>query len=123
MDINEIDKTLQALEGKVVWQLCNVGPGHDGWTYVAHHDDYDSQDKLTKIQHFAVNGSEVIEMDFTPYHPMPALVFKWMVDLQFPTRKEVGAASLFPSNQIGPLHSRDVERLWLWSNQKPEVAA
>jgi hypothetical protein len=89
-----------------------VGFSHDGWTYVSKTDDADPE--VTRTEHYATDGSQVVELDYTPFKPMSQLVFTWLVDMNFPERSDLASASHFSLPALSPLNQFDVERIWLW---------
>ncbi len=79
-----------------------------GWTYFTNHDT------TGRIEHYAVFENRIELMDFTPFEVMPREVFKWMVQLDFPHRRDLAQSSKFRLFCGSPLSSSDVERIWQW---------
>jgi len=107
----QFNPVLAAFDSDQLRTFGDTGVQVDGWTYVSYYNDPDK-----RFEHYAVSGTKIHRMDFTPFKEMPALVFRWMVELDFPNSADLAFSTHFDKTHIAfhPLSELDVERIWLW---------
>lgn len=79
-------------------------PTYKGWEIDISED---REDDNTKLFHDVRKDGEDIMLDLSPYGTNDADLCAAMIDLDFPTRKDV-----LPNGSIAPLRREDVARLW-----------
>ena len=114
LELKNFDPVLAAFCDTQVRFFGSVELMHRGWSYVWHRKE------PNEIDHFVVNGSEIVELDFTRHFVMPPEAFKMFVDLEFPTRSAMDSATHFKGKRrgLGTLTVLDLEHLVLWRHFK-----
>lgn len=101
-------RALLAFDDDQIRTFGVVDHTHGGWFYVSFKHPNQTFD------HYASNGETAKKLDFTCLREMSLQVFKWMVDLNFPTRNALRNASHFQQAAVAPLNENDIERILLW---------
>lgn len=112
------DPVIAAIPDRMVQSFCSKQFSYRGWTYVIHHKDQG----VYRYDHYAVCGSVAVQIDYTSLETIPKLVFEWLVQMDFPSSKDLPFCTHFEINTFGPMTKMDVERMWLWHRVKDLAA-
>lgn len=112
---------VKARSGPILAPMPLLSFGSASWIYKDW--QYIDVDDDKRHNHFALQGAQLIPLDYSGFRMMDYLAFCRMVDLGFPTRADLAATSDYSLPCCSPLNSTDIERIWLWRQVHNPIAA